>query len=69
MGGGLREGGNKKEGRQEEEGFTVGFWNVAGLRNKDRGFWRDLADWDLMVLCETWLDKKGKDKGLYTEEI
>lgn len=34
---------------------------MAGLRNKDRAFWRNLADWDVMV-CETWLDKKGWEK-------
>lgn len=32
---------------------------MAGLRNKDKGFWRRLVDWDVMVLSETWIDRKG----------
>lgn len=37
----------------------VAFWNMAGLRNKDEGFWRGLRDWDILILMETWLDEKG----------
>jgi len=35
---------------------------VAGLRDKDRNFWRDLREWDVMVLSETWVDEKGWEK-------
>lgn len=41
------------EGRKEEEGWRVAFWNVAGLTNKDREFWESLKNWDVMVLTET----------------
>jgi len=32
---------------------------VAGLGNKDKGFWRGLEEWDVMVLIETWVEEKG----------
>lgn len=32
------EEGRKEE--REEDGIMIGFWNVAGLANKDREFWR-----------------------------
>lgn len=31
----------------------------GGTRDKDRNFWMDLREWDVMVLSETWVDKKG----------
>lgn len=34
-------------------------WNMAELDNKDRDFWEELMEWDVMVLMETWLDEKG----------
>jgi len=40
----------------------VAFWNVAGLRNKDRDFWKGLENWDVIVLSETWVDEKGWDR-------
>lgn len=38
------------------------FWNVAGLRNKDRDFWKELKKWDVIVLSEMggWMRKDGK---------
>lgn len=36
----------------------MGFWNVAGLKNKDREFWGKLKDWEVIVLIETWLEEK-----------
>lgn len=50
-----------KEGKQEEEkkgkGWKAAFWNVAGLRNKDEEFWKELEGWDIMVMIETWVDE------------
>jgi len=34
------------------------FWNVAGVRNKDKDFWESLKNWEVIVLSETWLEKK-----------
>lgn len=40
--------------------------NVAGLGGKDRGFWKELEEWDVIVMSETWVEEKGwgrvKDK-------
>lgn len=38
------------------------FWNVAGMRIKAKDFWRKLADWEVMMLTETWIDKKRWEK-------
>jgi len=32
---------------------------VAGLRNKDEEFWKALKKWDVIVMMETWIDRKG----------
>lgn len=39
-----REGKEGKREEGEEDDLVMGFWNVAGLRNKDREFWRRLGD-------------------------
>lgn len=36
----------------------VVFWNVAEL-NKDKEFWNGLRDWNVVILTETWIEKKG----------
>ena len=38
---------------------------MAGLRNKDEGFWKGLKEWDVVFMFETWVEKKdwGKIKG------
>jgi len=41
---------------ERKESWRIGFWNVAGLRNKDEEFWKGLKRWDVMV--ETWIDRK-----------
>ena len=34
------------------------FWNVAGLTNKDRDFWRYICNMDFVSLSETWVGEK-----------
>lgn len=46
----LKDGGNRKKERKEI--YKVTFWNVAGLKNKDEDFWKDLKEWDIMVMSE-----------------
>lgn len=46
-------------GGEEEKGWRIGFWNVAGLRNKDEDFWAGLRKWEVIVLLETWMNEKG----------
>jgi len=45
--------------------YKIAFWNVAGLLNKDKEFWRGLEEWDVMCLCETWVDRKKWDNIRY----
>jgi len=40
----------------------IAFWNVAGLGNKDRDFWREIKGWDVVVMSETWVEKKGWER-------
>ncbi|XP_020297725.1 uncharacterized protein LOC109862177 [Pseudomyrmex gracilis] len=40
----------------------MAFWNVPGLKNKDKDFWEGLRTWDIMILMETWVDKKEWEK-------
>jgi len=43
----------KKEGEVKTERLKkIAFWNVAGLGNKDREFWKGLKEWDVVVLEE-----------------
>jgi len=42
----------------EERRMRIVFWNVTGLKNKDKGFWSGLKDWEVVVLIETWIERK-----------
>ena len=39
--------------------MKVAFWNVSGLKNKDKGFWGEVEKWDVLMMSETCLG--GKD--------
>jgi len=53
----------REERREEEErNLKITFWNVAGLTNKDEEFWKRLGGWDVMVLMETWVERKGWER-------
>jgi len=32
---------------------------VAGVGNKDRDFWKYIGNFDMVNLCETWIEEKG----------
>lgn len=36
-------------GVERTAGGGVVFWNVAGLRGKDREFWKNLGKWEVVV--------------------
>ena len=36
--------------------MKVAFWNVSGLKNKDKGFWGEVEKWDVVMMSETWMD-------------
>jgi len=35
------------------------FWNVAGIGNKDRNWWKYIVEFDFISLSKTWVDEKG----------
>ena len=51
------EGEKKREA--EEERIKIVFWNVAGLGNKGKDFWKEIREWDIIVMSETWMEEKG----------
>jgi len=53
-----REEGRDGGGEKERRTWKIVFWNVAGLRNKDKDFWKGLSKWEVMVLTETWVEEK-----------
>jgi len=62
---GQREVGKGGDGKREEEmrrSWNVGFWNVAGLRNKDEKYWEFLKEWEVIILTETWVKEKEKGR-------
>lgn len=32
--------------------MRMAFWNVAGLKKKEEEFWKELEEWDVVVLME-----------------
>jgi len=44
---------------KEKMGWRISYWNVADLRNKDKGFWNNLKWWEVIIMSETWIEKSG----------
>lgn len=44
--------------RRDEGGMTGSmegsFLDMASLRRKDENFWKELGDWNVIVMLETW---------------
>lgn len=62
---GIEERGKKgKKIERRKEGVRVGFWNVVwGFEsNKDKECWESLKEWEVVVLMQTWLDRKGWER-------
>jgi len=55
--GGLKQ--RKKDGIGKGDRMKILFWNVAGIGNKDREWWRYIIGFDFISLSETWVDEKG----------
>jgi len=61
----ITEGEGRKEGEEREtrknsmyKAIGLVFWNVAGIQNKDRDFWDYLEKFDVIGLCETWIEER-----------
>lgn len=55
--------GEEERGVEGENILKIGFWNVAGLDNKDRQFWDYVAKFDYIGLVETWVEEKRSRAG------
>lgn len=44
----------KDKGRKNKtERFKIDFWNITWLINNDVDFWKDLREWNVLVMSET----------------
>lgn len=34
------------------------FWNIAGIENKNREFWKYVREFEIVSMCETWLEEE-----------
>lgn len=59
-GGEKRDRGKKKDKNKKEsiEEIKILFWNVAGIKKKERDFWNYVERFDVVGLCEIWLEEK-----------
>ncbi|CAD6207996.1 GSCOCG00010273001-RA-CDS, partial [Cotesia congregata] len=48
----------ERDARGKECTYTICFWNIAGVKNKEEDFWAGLRKWDIVVLIETWANCK-----------
>ena len=48
----------KRRAERGAKEVKVAFWNVSGLKNKDKGFWGEVEKWNVVIMSETWLDEK-----------
>lgn len=35
---------------------------MAGLKSKEEKFWKEIGDWEVVVMMETWLEERGDKK-------
>lgn len=35
---------------------------MVGLENEDEDFWKNLKGWNVIVMCETWIQEKGWER-------
>jgi len=50
-----------KVGRAKEN-IRMVFWNVASLKRKEREFWKYIESFDIIGMCETWIEERQWDK-------
>ncbi|XP_070513034.1 golgin subfamily A member 6-like protein 6 [Cardiocondyla obscurior] len=53
----------KEKAKVKDRNVRIVFWNVAVIENKDEDFWKNMEKWEVIYMCETWLEEK-KWKGL-----
>lgn len=64
---GNRRGGREKRKAREtrekkRKNFKIGFWNIAGMLNKDKKFWDYIKGFDVVGLTETWVEERSNGR-------
>lgn len=49
-----------KCGAEKKGNIKIGFWNIAGINNKDAEFWEYITTFDIIGLTETWAEEKDR---------
>lgn len=44
----------RRDGGGRTGGMEGSFLDMASLRRKDENFWKELGDWNVIVMLETW---------------
>ena len=52
-----REDEKRKEGWKE---WKIGYCNIAGPDRKNNDYMRNLEQWEVVVMIETWLDERAR---------
>lgn len=52
-----READGERRGDESME-LRIVFSNITVLKNKDREFWENLREWEVIVLMETWTEER-----------
>ena len=47
-------GGREKHNCNGKTNIRIGFWNVHGLKNKDKDFWKYIETYEVIGMTETW---------------
>lgn len=58
----VRRGGTKKRTKRGKRKKKIIFWNVAGVGNKGKDFWKFIMNYDFISMSETWVDKENWEK-------
>lgn len=47
-----------KRKNKDKRNVRIVFWNIAGMKKKDRDFWDYVEGFDVIGLCETWIEER-----------
>lgn len=52
----------KKKGSTRKDKVKIIFWNIAGMKKKGKEFWDYIERFDVIGLCETWIEEEEWEK-------
>lgn len=53
---------DKKEVSARKDKVRIIYWNIAGMKKKGREFWNHIERFDVIGLCETWMEEREWEK-------